>query len=83
MSLTSVGTTTIGARPAAPAGRAHHTPQRGAVQVVHVRMGQQDDVDRWKIAHPHTGPPLPPQQDQPGGEDRIEEQVLPRGLHQE
>ena len=63
-------------RPAGLAlGRAHYQPQRRPVQVIHVRVCQQDHVDRRKVVDAHARLFLTAQDDKPRRKHRVNQHV--------
>ena len=56
--------------------------QGGAVEVVHVGVRQQDGVDRGQIVDPDAGVAKAAKDDQPAGEDRVDENGLAADLNQ-
>jgi hypothetical protein len=66
-----------------PSHLANDCTERGAIQVVHMRVRQEYGIDGWKIYDANARPPLPAQHDQTGRKDRIDEQSMTSSLYEE
>jgi hypothetical protein len=71
-----------GARAGERPGVADDAAQRGPVEVVHVRVGDQHPVHRRQFGNVHAGDAQPLDQNQPVGEVGINQQPLPGHLQQ-
>src|ERR1700682_139057 len=58
-------------------------PQGWAMQVIEVRMGYQDQVNRGQIAYSQSGAPQALEYEKPASEIRINDYVLPPHLNKE
>ena len=51
----------FGAPSRQPSRSPDHAPQRRQIEVVHVGMGQEDEIDRWQAFDQYPGTTLPAQ----------------------
>ena len=65
-----------------PPRHPHYPSQRGNIQVVHMRMRHQHQVDRRQLPHQQPRPPLPPQHHQPLRKHRVHQDLLAAHLQQ-
>ena len=68
---------------AATAHLARDGAERGAVEVVHVRVRKQDCVDRRQVGNANARSALAPKQDEAGCENRVDKQGASGGLDEE
>jgi hypothetical protein len=66
-----------------PTRRTNHPAKRGDVEMVHVSMGYQDQVDGGKALHKQTWITLSAQHDKASSEDRINQNIAASDLEEE
>jgi hypothetical protein len=71
----SLGHDDLGCSTPCPARSPNDTAQRRYIEVVHVSVGYQDKVDGRHLLDQNPGLALATQQDEPGSEDRIDQNV--------
>ena len=66
-----------------PSRKPDDSPERRQIEMIHMRMGEQDEIDRRQILQQHAGMTLTAQQNQSLRKHRIDQHLAPIDLQEE